>query len=162
MSCSRKRNCHCRCLDFKSSRKKEKNCKKIKCIEKNHFCSNRCNNALIETDTRQEILSSQVSDSLIIVKNSCDVNITATDTQTVVIFQTFIQILTIFLLSIGLDTNAIRLFLQEVSQAAKSIQLNRQRVIIKESRAVNVTTSNNDTAIFIQSFLQALTLLLTL
>lgn len=160
MSCSKKRKCYCSCLNSKPSRKKEENCKKTRCAEKNFFCSNRYNNALIETDTRQEIFNDQVSDSIILVKNSCDVTITATDTQTTIFLQSFIQILTIFLLSIGLDANSIRLFLQEVSQIARSIQLNRQRIIVKNSEGVNVTTSNNDTAIFIQNFLQALTLLL--
>ncbi|NER44807.1 spore coat protein X [Bacillus megaterium NBRC 15308 = ATCC 14581] len=106
----------------------------------------------METDTRQQILSDQVSDSIILVKNSCDVTITATDTQTAIFLQSFIQILTILLLSIGLDANSIRLFLQEVSQTARSLQLNRQRVIVKNSKGVNVTTSNNDTAVFIQNF----------
>lgn len=161
MSCSKKRKCYCSCLNSKPSRKKEENCKKTRCAEKNFFCSNRYNNALIETDTRQEIFNDQVSDSIILVKNSCDVTITATDTQTTIFLQSFIQILTIFLLSIGLDANSIRLFLQEVSQTARSLQLNRQRVIVKNSKGVNVTTSNNDTAVFIQNFLQALTLLLT-
>jgi spore coat protein X len=69
-------------------------------------------------------------------------------------------LLAIFLLLIGLDTNSIKLFIQEVTQIVKVIQSNRQKVIIKNSSHVNVTATNTDTVIFIQTFLQALAVLL--
>ncbi|MEH7321206.1 spore coat protein, partial [Priestia megaterium] len=42
-------------------------------------------NALIGTETIQKILSKQISNSVIVVKNFCNVNISITDTQTAII-----------------------------------------------------------------------------
>ncbi|MED4268292.1 spore coat protein [Priestia megaterium] len=95
-----------------------------------------------------------------IVKNSCNVDVNLTNRQTIIIFQTFIQLLIIFLLLVGLDNNSIKLFIEEVSQIVKGIQENNQKVIIKNSSHVNITATNNDAVIFIQNFLQVLLVLL--
>ena len=154
----------CCCLTSKSSREKEKRCKKRKatCSKKDTIFNNKRNNtySLIKFDSNQEILSNQFSDSIIIVKNSCNVDDNLTNRQTILIFQTFIQLLIIFLLLIGLDNNSIKLFIEEVSQIIKGIQENKQEVIIKNSNHVSVTATNTDTVIFIQTFLQALLVLL--
>ncbi|MED4156455.1 spore coat protein [Priestia aryabhattai] len=162
--CSHKCFDHCRCLTLQSSRKKEKRCKKRKptCLKKDTLFHNKGNrtNSFIEFDSKQEALSNQFSDSIIIVKNSCNVHVNITNRQTILIFQTFIQLLIIFLLLIGLDNNSIKLFIEEVSQIVKGIQESKQEVIIKNSSHVNVTKTNTETIIFIQSFLQALLVLL--
>jgi len=162
--CSHKCFNHCCCLTPKSSRKKEKRCKKRKptCFKKDTLFHNKGNNTnpLIKFESNQEILNSQFSDSIIIVKNSCNVDVNLTNRQTIIIFQTFIQLLIIFLLLVGLDNNSIKLFIEEVSQIVKGIQENNQKVIIKNSSHVNITATNNDAVIFIQNFLQVLLVLL--
>lgn len=94
------------------------------------------------------------------MKNSCNVDVNLTDRQTILIFETFIQLLAIFLLLIGLDNNSIKLFIEEVSQIVKVIQESEQKGIIKNSCHVNVMATHTDTVIFIQCFLQALAVLL--
>ncbi|MEJ9227141.1 spore coat protein [Priestia aryabhattai] len=173
MGSSKKEHCHCcshKCFNHccgltpKTSRKKEKKCTKRKptCFEKDTLFHNKGNNnnPLIKFESNQEILSSQFSDSIIIVKNSCNVDVNLTNRQTIIIFQTFIQLLIIFLLLVGLDNNSIKRFIEEVSQIVKGIQENNQKVIIKNSSHVNVIATNNDVVIFIQNFLQVLLVLL--
>ncbi|MFE4036284.1 spore coat protein [Priestia sp. YIM B13489] len=155
---------HCCCLTPKSSRKKETGYRKRKstCFEKDTSFHKKDNkpHSLVGFEANQEFLSNQLSDSIIIVKNSCNVDVNLTDRQTILIFQTFIQLLAIFLLLIGLDTNSIKLFIEEVSQIVKVIQESEQKVIIKNSCHVNVRATHTDTVIFLQSFLQALAVLL--
>ncbi|WP_179891663.1 spore coat protein [Priestia megaterium] len=78
-------------------------------------------NALIGTETIQKILSKQISNSIIVVKDSCNVNISVTDTQTAIISQSLLQVLTFILTLIGLDANSIRLITIEVLLLAKVI-----------------------------------------
>ncbi|MGC3792214.1 spore coat protein [Priestia aryabhattai] len=162
--CSHKCFNHCGCLTPKSSRKKEKRCKKRQptCFKEDKLFHNKVisTNPLIRFDSNQEILSNQFSNSIIIVKNSCNVDVNLTNRQTIIIFQTFIQFLITFLLLLGLDNNSIKLFIEEISQIVKVIQENKQKVIIKNSSHVNITATNNDVVIFIQIFLQVLLVLL--
>lgn len=117
-------------------------------------------NALIGTETTQKILSEQISDSVIVVKDSCHVNISITNIQTAIILQSLLQVLTIILTSIGLDANSIRLITAEVLLVAKVIQYSNHKIIIKNACHVNTTATNIDTVIFIQSLILVLTILL--
>ncbi|NGY89445.1 spore coat protein X [Bacillus megaterium] len=80
-------------------------------------------NALIGTETIQKILSKQISNSVIVVKNSCNVNISITDTQTAIILQSLLQVLTFILTLIGLGANSIRLITVEVYSLQKLYNL---------------------------------------
>ncbi|WP_019390742.1 spore coat protein [Priestia filamentosa] len=117
-------------------------------------------NALIGTETTQKILSEQISNSVIVVKDSCHVNISITNIQTAIILQSLLQVLTIILTSIGLDANSIRLITAEVLLVAKVIQSSNRKIIIKNACHVNTTATNIDTVIFIQSLIVVLTILL--
>jgi spore coat protein X len=117
-------------------------------------------NALIGTETIQKILSKQISNSIIVVKDSCNVNISITDTQTAIILQSLLQVLTFILTLIGLDANSIRLITVEVLLLAKVIQSSNHKIIIENSKNVHATTTNIDTVILIQSFILILTILL--
>ncbi|WP_318618944.1 spore coat protein [Priestia megaterium] len=119
-------------------------------------------NALIETETIQKILSKQISDSVIVVKDSCNVNISITDIQTAIILQSLLQVLTVILTLIGLDANSIRLITAEVLLIAKVIQSSNHKIIIENSKNVHATTTNIDTVIFIQSFILVLIILVTI
>ncbi|GAB1810861.1 spore coat protein [Priestia megaterium] len=119
-------------------------------------------NALIETETTQKILSKQISDSVIVVKDSCNVNISITDIQTAIILQSLLQVLTVILTLIGLDANSIRLITAEVLLIAKVIQSSNHKIIIKNSKNVHATTTNIDTVIFIQSLILVLIILVTI
>ncbi|MEO2228335.1 spore coat protein X [Priestia megaterium] len=119
-------------------------------------------NALIETETIQKILSKQISDSVIVVKDSCNVNISITDIQTAIILQSLLQVLTVILTLIGLDANSIRLITAEVLLIAKVIQSSNHKIIIENSKNVHATTTNIDTVIFIQSLILVLIILVTI
>ncbi|WJX02577.1 spore coat protein [Priestia aryabhattai] len=119
-------------------------------------------NALIGTETIQKILSKQISNSVIVIKNSCNVNISITDTQTAIILQSLLQVLTFILTLIGLDANSIRLITIEVLLFAKVIQSSNHKIIIENSRDVHATTTNIDTVIFLQSLILVLTILVTI
>lgn len=119
-------------------------------------------NALIGTETTQKILSNQTSNSIIVVKDSCNVNISITDTQTAIILQSLLQVLTFILTLIGLNANSIRLITAEVLLLAKVIQSSNHKIIIENSKDVHATTTNIDTVIFIQSLILILTILVTI
>ncbi|MET3089201.1 spore coat protein [Priestia megaterium] len=119
-------------------------------------------NALIGTETTQKILSNQTSNSIIVVKDSCNVNISITDTQTAIILQSLLQVLTFILTLIGLNANSIRLITAEVLLLAKVIQSSNHKIIIENSKEVHATTTNIDTVIFIQSLILILTILVTI
>ncbi|MEM5003274.1 spore coat protein [Priestia megaterium] len=120
------------------------------------------NNSLIGAETTQKILSKQISNSVIIVRNSCNVNVSITDTQTAITLQSLLQVLTFILTLIGLDANSIRLVTTEVLLLTGVIQSSNHKIIIEDSRNVNTTATNIDTVIFIQSLTLILTILLVI
>lgn len=120
------------------------------------------NNALIGAETTQKILSKQISNSVIIVRNSCNVNVSITDTQTAITLQSLLQVLTFILTLIGLDANSIRLVTIEVLLLTQVIQSSNHKIIIENSRNVNTTATNIDSVIFIQTLTLVLTILLVI
>lgn len=117
-------------------------------------------NALIGSETTQKILSKQISNSVIIVRNSCNVNVSISDTQTAIALQSLLQVLTYILTLIGLDANSIRLVTTEVLLLTQIIQSSNHKIIIENSRNVNTIATNIDAVIFIQSLTLVLTILL--
>ncbi|MED3729425.1 MULTISPECIES: spore coat protein [Priestia] len=104
----------------------------------------------------------QGSEEIVIIRDSCNVNYTSTDTQVAVVLQTALQtaILTIIQLAIA-DENQAELVTQTLLEKATIKNANRQKVLIEGSQDVTMTTTDTDVAISIQVLIQLLTAVIT-
>jgi spore coat protein X len=106
---------------------------------------------------RQFSIEEQESTELIFIKESCNVRVQSTDTQAAVSLQIGIQLAIALVLSITIaDSERSTAVAQELFQKVHSEQSNVQRVIIRNSKDVSVTTTDTDLAINIQALLQVL------
>ncbi|KAB8126289.1 spore coat protein, partial [Gracilibacillus oryzae] len=113
-----------------------------------------------DTDTQdatQEIKSVQKSYESIIVKDSCDVEISTTDTQAAVNVQVGLQAAIALIISISIaDGDTADSVTQDLFEKIKSSQVNKQHTYIENSRGVKVTTTDTDVAVNAQVLLQVL------
>ncbi|MGN8646467.1 spore coat protein [Gracilibacillus sp. HCP3S3_G5_1] len=108
-------------------------------------------------DARQEIKSVQQSWESIIIKDSCDVEVTTTDTQAALNVQVGLQAAIALVISISIaDSDKADLITQELNEKIKSSQVNKQHTYVENSRGVKVTTTDTDIAVNAQVLLQVL------
>ncbi|MBK5445560.1 MULTISPECIES: spore coat protein [Peribacillus] len=111
----------------------------------------------IEQEARQENSQLQLSEELIYIKDSCNVNVTSTDVKAALSLQAALQaaIAVIVSISIADSENADRIT-QELIQSSNVRQITRQKTIVENSRDIDITTTDADIAINIQLLLQLL------
>lgn len=91
------------------------------------------------------------------IKDSCDITVTTTDTQVAVNLQVAIQLAIALVLSISIaDGNTADSITQELIQRVRSRQDIHQKTIIENSRAVTVTTTATEASVNLQILLQVL------
>jgi spore coat protein X len=99
----------------------------------------------------------QESDEFIWIKDSCDVVVETTDTQAAVSLQVALQLAIALVISITIgDSDRGQTVTQELLQQFDSEQSNKQRIIIDNSKEVNIITTDTDLAVNIQAMLQVL------
>ncbi|WRP05574.1 spore coat protein [Rossellomorea aquimaris] len=99
----------------------------------------------------------QESNEFIFIKDSCDIKVQTTDTQASVSLQVGLQLAIALVISITVgDSEKGRLITQKLLQQFDSDQSNKQRIIIENSKDVNITTTDTDLAVNIQVLLQVL------
>ncbi|UOE93013.1 MULTISPECIES: spore coat protein [Bacillaceae] len=118
-----------------------------------------------EEDVAQEATQAnktlQLSEEYILIKDSCDVTVTTTDTKAAVSLQASLQAAIAIVISISIaDSATAERITQELLQTAKVKQMTYQKTIIENSRNVDVTTTDTQAAINIQLLLQLLLALL--
>ncbi|BAD65046.1 hypothetical protein J1TS1_06040 [Shouchella clausii] len=93
----------------------------------------------------------QVSEELIYIKDSCDVEVESTDTKAAINLQVAIQaaIALIIRISLAGSDNAEEIT-QEILQVSKTKQITRQKTIVDNSRNVQVSTTDTQVAVNIQ------------
>lgn len=143
--------------------KKDNNCCESKCG--NCGCSSDSlfdSDDLVIQDGRLVSKIFQGSEEIIIIRDSCNVNYTSTDTQVAVVLQTAVQtaIVTIIQLAIA-DENQAELVTQSLLEKAAIKNTNRQKVLIEGSQDVTMSTVDTDVAISIQVLVQLLTAIIT-
>ncbi|HAF0292633.1 TPA: spore coat protein [Salmonella enterica subsp. enterica serovar Typhimurium var. 5-] len=112
---------------------------------------------VVEQDGVQLSFIEQDSDELIWIKDSCNICVQTTDTQAAVSLQVGLQLAIALVVSITVgDTDRGRNVAQEIFQKLDSEQTNKQKIIIKNSKDINVTTTDTDLAVNIQALLQVL------
>jgi spore coat protein X len=103
------------------------------------------------------IKNTQESLESIVIKDSCDVEVTTTDTQAAVNIQVAIQAAIALIISISIaDSSRADQITQELLSKTKTNQVNRQQTYIENSRGVRVTTTDTDLAVNAQVSLQLL------
>lgn len=109
----------------------------------------------------QQSQSIQHSYETITIRDSCDVDVTTTETQVAVNLQVAIQAAISLVISISVaDGNKIESITQDLKANLRSSQINRQELYIENSRGVTVTTTDTDVAVNAQLLLQVLIVLL--
>jgi spore coat protein X len=112
---------------------------------------------VVEQDGVQLSFIEQDSDELIWIKDSCNITVQTTDTQAAVSLQVGLQLAIALVVSVTVgDTDRGRAMAQEIFQKLDSEQTNKQKIIIKNSKDINVTTTDTDLAVNIQALLQVL------
>jgi spore coat protein X len=99
----------------------------------------------------------QFSGESIFIKDSCDVCVKTTDTQASINLQAALQLAIALVLSLTIaDSQKAETVAQDLLQRVQVRQENRQRLIITNSRSVNVTTSDTDASVNLQVLVQVL------
>ncbi|MET1177680.1 spore coat protein [Peribacillus simplex] len=111
----------------------------------------------IDQEAKQDNNQVQLSEELIYIKDSCNVNVTSTDVKAALSLQTALQaaIAVIVSISISDSDNADRIT-QELIQSSNVKQITRQKTIVENSRDIDITTTDAQVALNIQLLLQLL------
>ncbi|ASK64260.1 spore coat protein [Virgibacillus phasianinus] len=113
--------------------------------------------ATVVQDADAKLGNVQQSVECIVVKDSCDVEVSTTDTQAALNVQVALQVAIAIVISISIaDSTQADSITQDLYAKLKSSQINKQQVYIENSRGVNVATTDTDIAVNIQILLQIL------
>lgn len=108
-------------------------------------------------DGNQHINTQQASFESIFIKDSCDVEISTTDTQAALNVQVGLQAAIALIISISIaDSDKADKITQDLFEKIKSSQVNKQHTYVENSRGVRVTTTDTDIAVNAQVLLQVL------
>lgn len=123
----------------------------------NHFEDESKEDAVIEQEADAFSFVDQESTELIWIKDSCDIEVTTTDTQVAVQLQVAIQVALGVVISI-LSSNVANseVIAQDLLAHANLEQTNKQKIVIVNSKDVKITTTDADVAVNIQVAVQAL------
>lgn len=111
--------------------------------------------AMNEADQIADI--DQDSHEVIIIRDSCDINVDTTDTKIAVSLQAALQVAIAVVVNITIaDDQRAEKVTQELLEMAQIRQSNRQKLVIVNSRDIEVSTTDTDVAISLQVMLQIL------
>lgn len=113
--------------------------------------------ATVSQSAAQVSETEQISSETIIVKDSCDIDVTSTDTQVAVSLQVALQVAIALVINLTIaDSSRAEQVTQQLIQQADMKQLNKQKLVIENSKDVKVKTTDTDVAISLQVLLQIL------
>ncbi|MCK2018982.1 spore coat protein [Peribacillus frigoritolerans] len=124
-----------------------------------HPLSGFCNDddTKIDQDARQDNNQVQLSEELIYIKDSCNVNITSTDVKAALSLQAALQAAIAVIVSISVaDADNADKITQQLIQSSNVKQITRQKTIVENSRDIEITTTDAQIALNIQLLLQLL------
>ncbi|MCP3762359.1 spore coat protein [Domibacillus sp. A3M-37] len=108
-------------------------------------------------DGNQNSFIDQESDELVWIKDSCNIEVHSTDTQAAVSLQVGLQLAIALVISITVgDSDEGQTVAQELLQQLDVEQVNKQKIIIENSKDVTITTTDTDLAVNIQALLEVL------
>ncbi|CAH0252069.1 spore coat protein [Peribacillus sp. NPDC101481] len=124
-----------------------------------HPLSGFCNDddTRIDQEARQDNNQVQLSEELIYIKDSCNVNVTSTDVKAALSLQAALQAAIAVIVSISIaDSDNAEKITQELIQSSNVKQITRQKTIVENSRDIDITTTDAQIALNIQLLLQLL------
>jgi spore coat protein X len=124
-----------------------------------HPLSGFCNDddTRIDQEARQDNNQVQLSEELIYIKDSCNVNITSTDVKAALSLQAALQAAIAVIVSISVaDADNADKITQQLIQSSNVKQITRQKTIVENSRDIDITTTDAQIALNIQLLLQLL------
>jgi spore coat protein X len=99
----------------------------------------------------------QDSDELIFIKDSCNITVNSTNNQASVSLQVGLQLAIALVIKITIgDTDRSDSVAQDLLQYFDAEQSNKQKIIVKNSKDIEITTTDTDLAVNIQALLQVL------
>lgn len=111
----------------------------------------------IDQEAKQDNNQVQLSEELIYIKDSCNVNVTSTDVKAALSLQTALQAAIAVIVSISIsDSDNADKITQELIQSSNVKQITRQKTIVENSRDIDITTTDAQVALNIQLLLQLL------
>lgn len=111
----------------------------------------------VEQEAVQVNSEVQISEELIYIKDSCNVNVTSTDVKAALSLQAALQAAIAVIVSISIADNAqADRITQELIQSSRIKQITRQKTIVENSRDIDITTTDAQIALNIQLLLQLL------
>ncbi|WP_096438403.1 spore coat protein [Alteribacter populi] len=111
-------------------------------------------------DAQVENKTLQLSEELIVVRNSCDVTVNTTDTKAAVNLQAALQAAIVILISISIaDSNQAENITNDLMQSVKTKQVSLQKIVVEGSQNVDVTTTDTQLSVSIQILVQLLILI---
>lgn len=111
----------------------------------------------IDVSAEQMNKEIQISEELIHIMNSCDVQVSTTDTKAAISLQASLQAAIALIITISIaDSSRAERITQDLIQSTKTKQQTIQKVVIDNSQGVNVTTTDTQVALNIQLLLQLL------
>ncbi|MBS2968416.1 spore coat protein [Metabacillus sp. KIGAM252] len=101
--------------------------------------------------------TAQLSSETIIIKDSCDIEVTTTETQIAVSLQAALQVAIALVINLTIaDSARAEMVTQDLLQKATITQASAQKLVIENSRNVNVKTTDTDVAVSLQLLIQIL------
>ncbi|GAB1786290.1 MULTISPECIES: spore coat protein [Priestia] len=117
--------------------------------------------AVIEQESDAFSLIGQDSDELIWIKDSCEIIVSTVDTQTAAQVQGLVNAVTGIILAGIVGNITGEIIAQEILSLANTEQVNKQKIIIVNSKDVTIATLDTDTAAQVQTVVTTLTAVLT-
>lgn len=116
-----------------------------------------CDSSDPTNEAIQEAEIDQSSNEVIIIRDSCDINVETSDTQVAASLQAALQVAIAVVINITIaDSTQAETVTQELLEHSQIRQSNRQKIVIVNSRQIDVATSDTDVAISLQLLLQIL------
>jgi len=113
--------------------------------------------SVVEQEGTQVMKTVQDTTEHIVIKDSCNIHITTTDTQASVNLQVAIQLAIALVISISiLDAQQAERITQELFQKIQTKQAIHHKTVIENSRGITVTTTDTEVSVNIQLLLQVL------
>lgn len=112
---------------------------------------------IVSQGSNQVNETEQISSEAIIIRDSCEIEVSSTDTQVAASLQVAIQAAIVLVINLTIaDSDQAEKITQQLLQEADMKQLNKQNLVIENSRNVNITTTDTDVAVSLQALLQVL------
>ncbi|MDQ0217459.1 spore coat protein [Peribacillus cavernae] len=119
------------------------------------YCGDEDND--VEQEAEQKNSEYQLSEELIYIKDSCDVEIDSTDVKAALSLQAALQAAIVVVISISIaDGDRAERITQELMQSSRITQITRQKTIVENSRNIDIRTTDAQVATNIQLLLQLL------